>query len=176
MTLMLACVLCDQDRPLNDVGLCRNPTNPDDPRPRFDACEELVMHLSSRLAQTGRARLRTNQRTVVEAERLLAYAAMDLPIRFEVGDTWVAAIVDGEAPKLEKRTDAPRKIIDGFIIENLDIGKMHMDLIEAKRKASLYREMAQVEDGWQEAAVEAQAAVKQLEELIAAWEEEHGHN
>ena len=134
------------------------------------------MHLSSRLAQTGRARMRTNQRTEDEAKRLLLYSAMDLPIRFEVGDTWVAALVDGDAPKLERKSDAPRRVIDGFVISDLDIGKMHMDLIEAKRKASLYREMAQMEDGWQEAAVEAQSAVKQLTNLIAAWEEEHGHN
>ena len=174
MTLMLACVLCDQDRPLNGDGLCRNSPNPDDPKPRFNACEDLITHLASRLNKVGEARLRTKQRSEGDAKRILTYAASNMSIRFETGETWVKAIVDGEAPKLERQPDAPRKVVDGFVIDNLDIGKMHMDLIEAKRKASLYREMAQVEDGWQDAAVEAQAAVKQLTELIAAWEDDHG--
>ena len=174
MTLILACVLCDQARPLNEDGLCRNSPNPDDPKPRFNACEDLISHLASRLGMVGEARLRTNQRSEGDAKRILTYAASRMPIRFETGDTWVKAIVDGEAPKLERQDNAPRRVVDGFVIDNLDIGKMHMDLIEATRKASLYREMAQVEDGWQEAAVEAQAAVKQLSDLIAAWEDEHG--
>ena len=176
MNLSLACVLCDQARPHNEWGLCRNSPNPDDPKPRFNACEDLVGHLHTRLDRTGRAKLRTKERTEGEAKRLLTYAARDIPIRFEIGDTWVLALTDGDTPMLPKETNAPRKVVDGFVIDNLDIGKMHMDLIEAKRKASLYREIAQVEDGWQEAAVEAQAAVKQLTELIAAWEDEHDQN
>lgn len=176
MTVMLACVLCDLERPLNVDGLCANSDKPDDPRPRFNACADLVSHLGSSLARTGRARLRTNERTSDEAKRLLLYSSRDFTIRFEVGDSWVEAFVDGEAEQEKPNLPQPRKVVDGFVIDNLDIGKMHMDLIEAKRKASLYREMAQVEDGWQEAAVEAQAAVKQLTELIAAWEDDHGGN
>ena len=174
MNVTLACVLCDQARPHNESGLCRNSPDPDDPRPRFNACEDLISHLHARLDRTGRAKLRTKKRTEVEAKRLLTYAARDIPIRFETGETWVLAVVDGEAPPLQRESNAPRKVVDGFIIDDLDIGKMHLDRIEATRKANLYRQMAQVEDGWEEAAVEAQVAAKTLTDLIEAWEEEHG--
>lgn len=173
MTVMLACVLCELERPLNGDGLCANSGNPEDPRPRFNACADLVSHIGSSLARTGRARLRTNTRSSDEAKRLLLYSSREFTIRFVDGDSWVEAFVDGDAVQEQPVLAPPRRVVDGFVIDNLDIGKMHMDLIEAKRKASLYREMAQVEDGWHEAAVEAQAAAKQLAELIDAWEVEH---
>lgn len=172
MTVALACVLCDQARELNDSGLCRNPTSPDDPRPRYNACEDLVAHLSRLLVKKGRARLRTNQRTPEEAQRILTFVAgqSGLSIDFEMGDSWVAAFPNSD-PVVRPIIDAPRKVVQGFVIDDLDIGKLHLQHNEASRKASLYRQMAQVEDGWQEAAVEAANAEKQLSELIAAWEE-----
>jgi hypothetical protein len=170
------CVLCGEARDLDGSGLCRNSSNPDDYRPRFNACADLIGHLGHRLTRSGRARLRTKARSPEAATRLLQFAAREagVAVTLEVGESWVLATSTGESPTGDRAVAMPRRVVDGFVVDDLDIAKMHLDLIEAKRKASLYQEMAQVEDGWQEAAVEAHAQAARLTKLIEAWEDEHG--
>ena len=96
-----------------------------------------------------------------------------LSVSFDVGDSWVeATLTDQDMEPDVEPVDRP--VVNGFVLDDLDIGKLHLDLVESKRKSNLYQQMAQVEDGWADAAAKAQAEVKQLSELIEAWEERHG--
>lgn len=172
-----ACALCGEDRPLNNNGICANSDDPRDPRPRFNACADLVRHLGSNLTRLGRARLRTSQRSEASARRLLTYSAHSagFEIEVEVGPSWVAAFPTGNVEKAEKYVPPKRHMVEGLVLEDLDIPKLHLQLVEERRKASLYREMASLEEGWEEAAVESQRSVVKIEKLIAAWEEQHGY-
>lgn len=180
MMVITECALCGRESELlSDDGLCRNPTNPDDPRPRINACEDLVDHISNSLRARGVARLRTKQRTPAEAKRILVYSARlrNLGVEIEEGDTWVRAeLTDSPMPRETQELAEPPAVVQGFKLDDLDISKLHLDLIEAKRKAALYTQMAQIEDGWQNAARDAWAEQKQLQDLIDAWEELHGYN
>jgi hypothetical protein len=134
--------------------------------------------LTSRLVQTSRARLRTKARSPEDARRLLLYAARDagVPVELQDGETWVLAVRSGDDGGLEVRETfhkLPPKRVHGFTVDDLDIGKLHLDEIEAKRRASLYRQMAELEEGWEAAAFEAAEQAKELRDLIEAWEGEH---
>ena len=160
----------------NNDGLCRNSTNPDDPRPRINACEDLVTHLTSNMRLKGRARLRTKKRTPEEAKRILIYSARlgGINVEVEEGESWVeVTTTDIPMPKETKELSEPPAVAHGFRLDDLDIAKLHLDFVESKRKANLYTQLASTEEGWDKAARDAWAESKQLKELIDAWEERH---
>ena len=156
------CYLCDKRAWINDRGWC-------------EACAGLAQHVSFQLRHRGRSRLRTKQRTVAQAERIFALVTDSYGISIDVerGDTWVAATMvevedDWERPVVE------RKRVDGYDLDDLDMGKLMLELVEQRSKVQLMTQMASVDPLSVQRLPAEHTQLNQLEKLVAekeAWME-----
>lgn len=135
-------------------------------------CVDVYKHFRHQLKQKGSARIRTKQRTPEAAERMFKVIAQNMGvsrnIRFERGDTWVKAHLESGWVMDDVETIEPikRGRYDGFVLADLDLGKLQVDLVNQRQRVAIMTQMATVDPLSVQRLPDEQATLVTLEKLV----------
>lgn len=147
------CAMCGEERQVNTFGFCEweeLDTENTVPNTFLNlGCVNVANHIWIGLKRRGSAKLRTKNRTVEEARRMIGVVAAKrgIDVQFsQVGDRVIGTAVgqiDAAAAELRR---APRKIVEGFVLDELDAARLEVMAVEQRRMVGLLEQMAAMDE------------------------------